>query len=154
MKSETILLISTQKTIGNSVLAAIKATGYRVVCTSSSQAMALLFIMHCAAVVVLDRAAGEKTTFEGLARQLRAMCHDVPIILLSPTPISPLPSQIDAYVSTAPPLASLTSAVLRALASIGGRHQPDSLAQASRPLLILASPLRNRPAMRNVEIWT
>ena len=130
MKSETILLVSTQKTSGNSVMAAIKATGYRVVSTTSTEAIALLFIMHCAAVVVLDRAAGEKTSFE-LARQLRAMCHDVPIILLSPTPISPLPSQIDAYVSTAPPLANLTSAVLRALASIGTRLQPDSLPQAA-----------------------
>jgi len=130
MKHDTILFISTQKICDNSLVAAIKATGYRVVSTTSTQAMALLFIMHCTAVVLLDRAASENTSFE-VAQDLRAMCHDVPIILLSATPISSLPPHMDACVSTARPIASLTSAVLRALALISDRHQRGLFKQAS-----------------------
>ena len=130
MKHETILFISTQKMSGNSVLAAVKATGYRVVSTASTQAAALLFIMHCAAVVLLDRGESEKNSLD-LARNLRAICHDVPIILLSPKTISPLPSHVDACVSTAPPFVSLTSAVLQALAMVGDRHRRDSLREVA-----------------------
>ena len=130
MKHQTILFISTQKISSNSILAAVKATGYRVVSTSSTQAVALLFIMHCAAVVVLERIGSEQTSFD-LARNLRAICHDVPIILLSPTPISTLPPDIDACVSTAPPLTSLTSAVLRLLVVARDRHRREPLLQAS-----------------------
>jgi CheY-like chemotaxis protein len=130
MKHDTILFISTQKISNNSVLAAVKATGYRVVTTTSTQAIALLFIMHCAALVVLDRAGSEKTSFD-LASDLRAICRDVPIILLSPTTISPLPSHVDACVSTAPPITNLTSAVLRVLAAIGDRHRRERFQLAS-----------------------
>ena len=127
---KTILFISSQKTSSNSVLAALKATGCRVVSSTSTQAIALLFIMHCVAAVLVDRAGSDNTTFD-LARKLRAICPDAPIILLSPTPISPLPSHVDACVSTAPPLTNVTCAVLRVLTLIGNRHQPDSLQQAS-----------------------
>lgn len=130
MKHKTILFISTQKIIGNSVLAAVKATGYRVVSTTSTQAVALLFIMHCAAVVLLDRGESEENSFD-LARNLRAICHDVPIILLSPTTISRLPLHIDACLGTAPPLTNLTSAVLQVLAVVGDRHRRDSLQEAA-----------------------
>ena len=130
MKHDTILFISTQKISSNSVLTAVKATGYRIVSTSATQAVALLFIMHCAAVVLMERAGSEKTGFD-LARNLRAICHDVPIILLSPKPISPLPSHIDACISTASPVTNLTSAVLRALAAFRDRHRRDPLQQAS-----------------------
>ena len=130
MKHETILFISTQKTSSNSVLAAVKATGCRVVSSTSTQAIALLFIMHCVAVVLVDGAGSDNTSLD-LARNLRAICPDVPIILLSPTPISPLPSPLDACVSAAPPLTNVTFAVLRVLTLIGNRHQPDSLQQAS-----------------------
>ena len=127
---KTILFISSQKTSSNSVLAAVKATGCRVVSSTSTQAIALLFIMHCVAVVLVDGAGSDDTGFE-LARRLRSICPVAPIVLLSPTPISPLPSHIDACVSTAPPLTNVTFAVLRVLAVVGNRHQPDSLQQAS-----------------------
>ncbi len=130
MRHQTILFISTQEMSGNSVLAAVKATGYRVVSTTSTQAVALLFIMHCTAVVLLDRGEGEKNNFD-LARNLRAICRDVPIILLSPTTISPLSSDIDACVSTSLPLTNLTSAVLQVLAVVGDRHRRDSLCEAA-----------------------
>jgi CheY-like chemotaxis protein len=130
MKHKTILFISTQKISGNSVLAAVKATGYRVVSTTSTQAVALLFIMHCAAAVLLDRGESEENSFD-LARNLRAICHDVPIILLSPTTISPLSSHIDACVSTALPLTNLTSAVLQVLAMVEDCHRRTSLRKAA-----------------------
>ena len=130
MKHQTILFISTQKMSGNSVLAAVKATGYRVVSTTSTQAVALLFIMHCVAVVLLDPGESEKSSFE-LARNLRAICHDVPIILLSPTTISPLSSHIDACISTVPPLTNLTSAVLQVLAVVGDCRRRNSLRKAA-----------------------
>src|SRR5690349_4865460 len=130
MKHETILFISAQKISSNSVLTAVQAAGYRVVSTNSTQAVALLFIMHCAAVVLLDRIGSEKASFD-LARNLRAICHHVPIILLSPTPISTLPPDIDACVSTTSPLTSLTSAVLRVLVVVGARDRREPLLQAS-----------------------
>ena len=128
MTHETILFISAREITGNSVLAAVKATGYPVINTTSTQAAAFLFIMHCDAVVLLDRAEREKNSFD-LARNLRAICHDVPIILLSPTPISSLPSDVDDCVSTTPPLRNLTSTILRAIART--RHRRNSLQQAS-----------------------
>src|SRR5256885_11314436 len=130
MKHETILFISSQKTSSNSILAAVKATGCRVVSSTSTQAIALLFIMHCVAAVLVDRAGSDNTSFD-LPGNLRAICPNAPIILLSPTPISPLPSHVDACVSTASPLTNVTSAVLRVLALVGNRHKPDSLQQAS-----------------------
>jgi CheY-like chemotaxis protein len=130
MNSETILFISSQKIGNNSVLAAVKATGRRVVSATSTEAVALLFIMHCAAVVLLDRAACDDTCFH-LAQTLRAIRPDVPIVLLSPNAINPLPSCLDACISTAPPLTNVTSAVLRILAVVGTRSQRDSLQQVA-----------------------
>lgn len=130
MKHETILFISSQRISSNSVLIAVKATGCRVVSATPTQAIALLFVMHCVALVLLDRTESDNTSFD-LARNLRAICPDVPIILLSATPLSPLPPGVDACVSTAPPLTNLTFAVLRVLAVVGTRHRLDSLQQAS-----------------------
>ena len=129
MNHETILFISSQKTGSNSVLAAVKATGCRVVCATSTEAVALLFIMHCAAVVLLDRTASNDTCFD-LARTLRAIRPDVPIVLLSPTAVSPLPSCVDACISTATPLTNVTFAVLRILAVVGSGNWRDSLQAA------------------------
>lgn len=129
MNHETILFISSRKTGSNSVLAAVKATGGRVVCTTSTEAVALLFIMHCAAVVLLDRTASDDTCFD-LARTLRAIRPDVPIVLLSPAVVSPLPSCVDGCISTAPPLTNVTFAVLRILAVVGSGNWRDSLQAA------------------------
>ena len=93
----------------NSVLAALEATGYQVVSVNSpTQAMALLFVMHTAAAVVLDQRAREQASFDQ-ARSLRAVRRDVPIILLSREPIDCLPSWVDACVSAREPLEKLTS---------------------------------------------
>jgi DNA-binding NtrC family response regulator len=93
---ESILYISNQATSSNSVLAALEATGCEVVGTdSATQAVALLFIMHSVAVIVLHYRARERASFD-LVRSLRAIRPGVPIILLCCEQIGPLPSGVDA----------------------------------------------------------
>jgi len=78
------------------VLAALEATGCEVVGTNSArQGIALLFIMHSVAVVVLHYRARERASFD-LVRSLRAIRPGVPIILLCREQIGPLPSGVDA----------------------------------------------------------
>ena len=115
MAFETILCISDWATSSNSALAALKATGYEVVSAkSSTQAIALLFIMHSVAAVVLSQRAREQTSFD-VVRSLRAIRPDVPIVLLGCDQIDLLPSRVDACVSTGQPLEKLASAVRRLL---------------------------------------
>jgi DNA-binding response OmpR family regulator len=111
---DTILYISDRATSNHSVLAALEATGYDIVTTNSAaQAVALLFVMQSPAAVVMDQAAGKDTSLD-LVRNLRSICTDVPIFLLSRDQINPLPSGADACVSVGQSLEHLTSA-LRAL---------------------------------------
>jgi DNA-binding MurR/RpiR family transcriptional regulator len=130
MKQKTIVFISDQKTSSNSVLTALRASGLRVLSTSTTQTPALLFIMRCIVAVILDHSGNDNTTLD-IARKARAICHDVPVILLSPEPISPLPSDVDACVSTAMPLTNLVSAVLQVLTTLGDRPRRASLREAS-----------------------
>lgn len=96
MALESILYISNQATSSNSVLAALEATGCQVVgADSATQAVALLFITHSVAVVVLHYRARERASFD-LVRSLRAIRPGVPIILLCREQIVPLPSGVDA----------------------------------------------------------
>jgi DNA-binding NtrC family response regulator len=114
MERETILYISDQAASSNSVSAALKTAGYTVVSTNSStQAIALLFLMHSIAAVVLNQRVRE-TSFD-MARSLRAIRPDVPIILLCRDQMNRLPSCVDACLSTGEPLEKLTSAVRRLL---------------------------------------
>src|SRR6266404_7710773 len=100
MTLKTILYISNKGADGNSELAALKATGYQVVCTNdSTRAVALLFIMHSVAAVVLNQLAGEQTSFE-LAQDLRAIRPEVPIVLLCRDECDRVPSCFDACLNT------------------------------------------------------
>src|ERR1017187_9333515 len=100
MARGTIVYIFDEATGTNSVLAALRATGYDIVSTNSAmQAIALLFVMHSVAAVVLDYPTREQATFDE-ARSLRAVCPDVSIVLLRLDPIDRLPSFVDACVST------------------------------------------------------
>src|ERR1700687_155762 len=55
MTNETILYLSDHATNSNSVLAALKATGYEIVSTNSAtQAIALVYVLHTVAGVVLN----------------------------------------------------------------------------------------------------
>jgi CheY-like chemotaxis protein len=115
MALDTILYISDQTASSNSVLAALKSGGYEVVSTDrSTEAVALLFVMHSVAAVVLDHRAREQTRTD-LVRPLRALRPDVPIILLSGVQMDRLASMVDACVSSGEPLQKLASAVQRLL---------------------------------------
>jgi DNA-binding response OmpR family regulator len=96
----TILYISDQATSGNSLVVALEAIGYAVVSTpSSTQAIALLFVMHSAVAVVLDQRTGQENSFD-LIRNLRSICPDVLILLLCRDQVDCLPSEVDACVIT------------------------------------------------------
>lgn len=118
MKRDTILYISDQTTSNNAVLAALNTTGYLVVSSNrSTQAVALLFVMHAAAVVVLDQRTREQTSFD-LGRSLRAVRPDVPIILLCRKQAGCLPAWVDACFNAGEPLEKLTS-IVRKMLNVG-----------------------------------
>jgi CheY-like chemotaxis protein len=111
MTRETILYVSNQATCSDSVSFALEATGYEVVRTKTTmQAIALLFILHPVAAAVLHSQDGEQTSLE-VARSLRAVRPDVPIVLLCRDCIDRLPPCVDACISSREPLANLTSAL-------------------------------------------
>ncbi len=115
MTDETILYLSDQAANSNSVLAALQAAGYEVVSTNSAtQAIALLYVLHRVAGVVLNRRARERAKFD-IARSLRAIRSDVPIVLLCGDQINRLPS-VDACLDTRQPLEKLAAALRRLLA--------------------------------------
>jgi response regulator RpfG family c-di-GMP phosphodiesterase len=112
--SDTILYVS-DHAVSTSVVAAIKAVGYDVVSTDrTNQALALLFVMHSAAAVVLDLSSKEEIGFE-FARELRSIHSGVPILLRGCEHIDHLPLWVDAYVSVGEPLERLTSLMRRML---------------------------------------
>ena len=115
MTDETILYISDQTANNDSVLAALKATGYEVVSTNSStQAIALLFLLHSVAGVVLNHRARERAKFD-IARSLRAIRSDIPIVLLCRGQIDPAPSWVDACINAGQSLEKVAAAVRRLL---------------------------------------
>ena len=84
---------------------------------SSMQAIALLFLLHPIAAVVLDHRATEVISFN-VARSLKAVRADVPIILVCRDQIDRLPPSVDAFVSASQPIAELTSGVRSLLTSM------------------------------------
>ncbi len=72
MEYNTILCISDRANSSHSVLAALKEIGCEVVSTNSpTEGVALLYIMHSVAAVVLDNRAREQASFD-VARSLLA----------------------------------------------------------------------------------
>jgi CheY-like chemotaxis protein len=119
MKQETIFYLSDQATSSDSVIGALENTGYEVVSTNSStQAIALLYIMHSVAAVVLHHRAREQTSFD-VACSLRAIGPGVPVVLLCRDQIDRLPPCVDACVETGQPLGKLTSEVQSLLTAKG-----------------------------------
>jgi DNA-binding NtrC family response regulator len=107
-----ILYLSDRSNTGDPVLAALEAAGYEVVSTDScKQAIALLFVMHSVAAIVLHQ--GENSV--EAARNLHAIHLDVPIVLLANEQIVPLPSFVDGVVSTKEPPSALVAEVNRVL---------------------------------------
>lgn len=111
MARETILYISDRETFTGSIFAALEATGYQVVSTqSSTEAMAIEYIMHSVVAVVLRHQTGEQSSLDA-AKSLRTFCPNVPIILLCDDELDRLPSYVDACVCTGQSLEKVTSEV-------------------------------------------
>ena len=112
MERKTILYISDQTTSSNAVTAALNAAGYELVTTNTIDAVALLYILHSIAAVVLQ--VREQASRD--VRRIRVMCPDVPIIFLSSGRINCVPSRVDAVntdVTTVESLAALAAAIRR-----------------------------------------
>lgn len=108
----TILYVFDSGTASHAAVGALKQSGYEVVVTNSSmQAIALLFILHPIAAIVLHRRKADTTTTE-LARSLKAVRPEVPIVVLSCDVTAGLPPCVDACVSTGEP-AKLTDQLER-----------------------------------------
>ena len=116
MAADTILYITNHGPRSTSILAALKATGYDVVITdSSTQSVALLFVMHSVSAAVLDQQSVEQSGFD-LARSFRTLCPDVPIILICADRIDRLPAAVDYCVNALQALENVTSDLQRILA--------------------------------------
>lgn len=115
MKRKTILYVSDQMTSGSAVSDALQAAGYEVVTTSTIDAVALLYILHSIAAVVLR--ARDQAGLD--VRSIRAMCPEVPIVLLYRGGTKFVPSRVDtgdAYVATVQSPATLAAAIRRLVA--------------------------------------
>lgn len=111
MSTEPILYLSDASNTNNSVLDALRATGHEVVSTTSSaQLIALLFIMHSVAAVVLNRLSRKQNNFD-VTRRLRALRPNVPILLLCRDHFEDFPRSVDACVSTQKSTKDITSEV-------------------------------------------
>jgi len=126
MALDTILYVSDRATGSDSISAALKAHGYEVVTTdSSTQAVALLFIMRFVAGIVFEHRVEAHTTFD-VVRSLRALRPHVPIVFLCRNRVDHPPPCVDACVNTEQPLEELASEVERLLT-------PESFAVHSAP---------------------
>lgn len=114
MERETILYVSDETTCSNAISATLNEAGYEVVTTNTTEAVALLYILHSIAAVVLRvrEQAGPDV------RSIRAMCPDVPIVLLCRSRIECASSRVDTvdtYVTTGQSCDALAGAVRRAV---------------------------------------
>jgi DNA-binding NtrC family response regulator len=111
INSKAILYVSEDTSGSSPVLAALKATGHKVVRTNSStQAIALLFLMHSVVAVVLNREV-QKQAPGDLAQTLRAIRPTVLIVLLGCDQSEDLPSTVDACVSIQQSIENIASEV-------------------------------------------
>ncbi len=114
MERETVLYISDQRSCSKAISDALDAAGFDVVATNRfTQAVALLYILRSVDAVVLP--ARERVTLE--VRSVRAMCPDVPIVILGRSQRYLLPSGADIYINAAQGLTTLGAAIQRAVTS-------------------------------------
>jgi hypothetical protein len=100
MNHNIILHISGRANSSNSALAALKEAGYEIVNTNSpTEGVALLYIMHSVAAVVLDNPAREHASFD-VAESLRTIRPSVPVMQLCADQIDRYPSWADECAGT------------------------------------------------------
>jgi DNA-binding NarL/FixJ family response regulator len=115
MERKTILYISDQTACGNAISDSLNADGYEVVTTNTTEAVALLYVLHSIAAVVVR--AREQAGPD--VRSIRAICPDVPIVLLCRGRINCVSSRVDtvdAYVAAGQSPANVAAAVRRLVA--------------------------------------
>jgi CheY-like chemotaxis protein len=133
MAADTILYISDHGPRSSSILAALEATGYDVVSTdSSTQSVALLFVMHSVSATVLDQHSIEQSSFN-LVRSLRTLRPDVPIVLICADRIDRLPAAVDYCVNAGQPLENVTSDLQRILAKKSAAVGPTDCCSCASP---------------------
>lgn len=116
MSEDAILYISDHDARSRSIIAALEAAGYDVASTGgSTQAIALLFVMHSVTAVVVEDRSIQQSSFD-LPHSLRALRPDVPIILLCADRIDHLPSEVGYCVNTRQPLENVIADLQRLLA--------------------------------------
>jgi DNA-binding NtrC family response regulator len=109
----TVLHISDRADTSDSGLDDLKEIGCEVVSANSpAEGVALLYIMHSVAAVVLDARAKEQASFD-LSQSLRHIRPDVPIMLLCSDQIDNASSRTDECLSTD----ALTSALKHLLSA-------------------------------------
>lgn len=93
-----ILYISDVRGGSRSVLTALEEKGYEVVSTNSpTEGVALLYVMHSAAAVVVDKGASDRAGFD-LVQSLRQIRPHVPVTLLCGDQFERSPSPTDTCV--------------------------------------------------------
>ena len=99
MSEDNIILhISDGASRSDSVLAGLKEKGYELVNTDSpTQGVALLYVMHSAAAVLVDKGASEQADFD-LVQSLRLIRPKVPVTLLCGDQVDSSPSPTDTCV--------------------------------------------------------
>ncbi len=106
MDTATILCVADDVST-DSLLPTLRNAGYELlVAGNAAQATALLFIHRRIEAVVLDQRTKERTGL-GLARVMRSLRADVPILLLSRETLNPLPRCLDACICVGQELSSL-----------------------------------------------
>jgi hypothetical protein len=100
MNQNIILHTSDRAHSSHSASAALKEAGYEIVSTNSpTEGVALLYIMHSVAAVVLDDPAREHASFD-VAQSLRTIRLSVPLMQLCGDQIDRYPSWADECVGT------------------------------------------------------
>jgi DNA-binding NtrC family response regulator len=100
MEHKTILYITDGENSSNSVLAELEELGYEIVSANSpKEGVALLYIMHSVAAVVLDSRAREQASFD-VAMSLGRIRPNIPVMLLCGDYIDGSPSWAEGCVST------------------------------------------------------
>jgi DNA-binding NtrC family response regulator len=81
MEHKTILYITDGESNSNSALAELEEMGYEIVSANSpTEGVALLYVMHSVAAVVLDNRSKEQASFD-VTESLREIRPDVPLML-------------------------------------------------------------------------
>jgi hypothetical protein len=125
MKRKIILYISDQTTRGSAISEALNAAGYEVVTTNTIEAVALLYVLHSIAAVVMR--AREQANLD--VQNIRAICPDVPIVLLCRGRTNCVPSRVDTgdtYVATVQSPATLAAAVQRLVSEPPCPRRPEA----------------------------